>query len=246
MDIKGLAERLTRLEQRQLPFAVMTALNITAEELRSAFQHEMRDSFDRPTQYTLRGIQIKRATKRDLAAEVSLRDTLGKPRPSKVLRAEIEGGPRRMKAYELQLGRRYTVPGREQRLDSYGNLPGGTITRALAQMGILRGGVTQRSPEESAEAAAKLKKRRRNLGKSGKSVYFVGRPGGGRLPEGLWERRKVGKFWVTRPVLLFLDHAPQYEPRLEWEFTAKHVHRTHFETNFRQAMAYAKATAGKG
>lgn len=243
MDIKALMATLTDLEKRQLPFAVQTALNLTADELRAAYQHEMRDSFDRPTPYTLRGIRIRYATKKTLDAEVRLQDAGGRNRPSQYLRPEIQGGPRRLKAYEIQLGRRYTVPGREMARDMYGNLQGGIITRALAQMGILRGGVTQRSSQEQAEAAAKLQKRRKSLGKSGRPVYFVGRPGGGRLPEGLWERRKIGQYWVTRPVLIFLDQAPTYSPRLEWEFTAQHVHRTHFETNFRQALAYARATA---
>lgn len=243
MDIKALVAELNDLEKRQLPFVMQQALNLTADELRTAYQREMRDSFDRPTPYTLRGVRVRYATKKSLDAEVRLQDSGGRNRPSQYLRPEVYGGPRRMKAYEIQLGRRYTVPGREMARDMYGNLQGGIITRALAQMGILRGGVTQRSSQDQADAAAKLQKRRKNLGRSGKPVYFVGRPGGGRLPEGLWERRKIGRFWVTRPVLIFLDQAPTYSPRLEWEFTAQQVHRTHFETNFRQALAYAKATA---
>lgn len=243
MDIQALMATLSDLEKRQLPFAVQTALNLTADELRTAYQREMRDSFDRPTPYTLRGVRVRYATKKSMDAEVRLQDAGGRNRPSQYLRPEVEGGPRRMKAYEIQLGRRYTVPGKEMARDRYGNLQGGIITRALSQMGLLRGGVTQRTSQDQAEAAAKLQKRRKSLGKSGKPVYFVGRPGGGRLPEGLWERRKIGQYWVTRPVLIFLDHAPTYAPRLEWEFTAQHVHRTHFETNFRQALAYARATA---
>lgn len=243
MDIQALMATLSDLEKRQLPFAVQTALNLTADELRTAYQREMRDSFDRPTPYTLRGVRVRYATKKSLNAEVRLQDAGGRNRPSQYLRPEVEGGPRRMKAYEIQLGRRYTVPGKEMARDRYGNLQGGIITRALAQMGILRGGVTQRTSQDQADAAAKLKQRRKKMGRAGKPVYFVGRPGGGRLPEGLWERRKDGRFWVTRPVLIFLDQAPTYSPRLEWEFTAQHVHRTHFETNFRQALAYARATA---
>lgn len=243
MDIQALMATLSDLEKRQLPFVVQTALNLTADELRAAYQREMRDSFDRPTPYTLRGVRVRYATKKSLDADVRLQDAGGRNRPSQYLRPEVEGGPRRMKAYEIQLGRRYTVPGKEMARDRYGNLQGGIITRALSQMGLLRGGVTQRTSQDQAEAAAKLQKRRKSLGKSGKPVYFVGRPGGGRLPEGLWERRKIGQYWVTRPVLIFLDQAPTYAPRLEWEFTAQHVHRTHFETNFRQALAYARATA---
>lgn len=243
MDIQALMATLSDLEKRQLPFAVQTALNLTADELRTAYQREMRDSFDRPTPYTLRGVRVRYATKKSMDAEVRLQDAGGRNRPSQYLRPEVEGGPRRMKAYEIQLGRRYTVPGKEMARDRYGNLQGGIITRALSQMGLLRGGVTQRTSQDQAEAAAKLQKRRKSLGKSGKPVYFVGRPGGGRLPEGLWERRKIGQYWETRPVLIFLDQAPTYAPRLEWEFTAQHVHRTHFETNFRQALAYARATA---
>lgn len=55
MDIKALVAELNDLEKRQLPFAMQQALNLTADELRTAYQREMRDSFDRPTPYTLRG-----------------------------------------------------------------------------------------------------------------------------------------------------------------------------------------------
>lgn len=182
MDIKALMATLTDLEKRQLPFAMQQALNLTADELRTAYQREMLDSFDRPTPYTLRGVRVRYATKKSLDAEVRLQDSGGRNRPSQYLRPEVYGGPRRMKAYEIQLGRRYTVPGREMARDMYGNLQGGIITRALAQMGILRGGVTQRTSQDQTDAAAKLKQRRKKMGRAGKPVYFVGRPGGGRLP----------------------------------------------------------------
>lgn len=247
VDIAGLLAGLSDLEKRQLPFATMTALNLTVEELQAAIRHEMRDSFDRPTPYTLRGVRVQRATKAALYAEVALQDTGKHPsRPTRYLRPEIEGGPRGMKGYEKLLGRRYTVPGKELRLDRYGNIPGGQIVRLLSDAGLLRGGVTTRGWQEEVDAEARAKARREKRGRTGKAVYFVGRPGGGRLPEGVWERRRIGRYSVVRPVMIFLDRAPEYEPRLEWDFTARLVWKRHYPVNFQQALAYAMATRRQG
>lgn len=248
VDVKGLLEGLSDLEKRQLPFATMTALNLTVEELQAAIRHEMRDSFaGGPTPYTLRGVRVRRATRQELSAEVALQDTGKHPnRPTRFLRPEIEGGPRSMKGYEKLLGRRYTVPGRELRLDRYGNIPGGQIARLLSDAGLLRGGVMKRTLQEEMDADARAKARREKRGRTGKAVYFVGRPGGGRLPEGVWERRRIGRYSVVRPVLIFLDRAPVYEPRLEWDFTARLIWKRHYPVNFQQALAYAMATRRQG
>lgn len=242
IDIKGLLAGLTDLEKRQLPFAMVTGLNITAEELKTAVQHEMKDSFNRPTPYTLRGVRVRRATKQSLEAEVSLQDAGGRNRPSQYLKPEIKGGPRNLKGYELQMGGRFTVPGKDFPRDAYGNIRGGVITRALNDLGILRGQVTSRTSSESKAAAERLAAKRTKRGTSGKPVCFLGAPGGGRLPLGIWERRKIGKYWVVRPVLIFVD-SPNYQPRLDWEFTARMIWKSNFQVNFQQGMAYALAIA---
>jgi len=242
-DMKDFLAHMTDLEKRQLPFAVMTGLNITSDEMKERLQHEMRDSFDRPTPYILKGIRIRYARKSELFAEISLQDSLGKARPSQVLQAEIDGGPRRLKAFERQLGGKFTVPGKEMPRNAYGNLPGGLITRALNDSGLLRGKVTPRTPSEIQEALTRLHRSKTRRGARGGSVYLLGKPGGGRLPEGVWERRKVGRYWVIRPVMVFLDRAPVYGPRLEWGFTTRWIFRRQFPINFQQALNYAMATA---
>ena len=245
VEIQELIKGLNDLEKRQLPFALMTGLNLTVDDVKAATQHEMRDSFDRPTPYTLKGIRIKRATKTESYADASLQDQGGKNRPSQYLQPEIKGGPRGLKGYERLLGDRYTVPGNDIRRDVYGNIPGGLITRLLSDSGLLRGGAALRSWQDQMAAAERAKKNRTRRTSRGEGVYFIGAPGGGRYPAGVWERRRVGQYRVIRPVLLFLDHSPNYEPRLEWGFTARLIWKRNFKVNFQQGLAYALATARK-
>jgi hypothetical protein len=217
----------------------------------------MKDSFNRPTPYTLRGIRIKRATKQTLFAEVALQDSGGRNRPSQYLKPQIEGGPRNLKGYEKQIGRGYplrltkpfTAPGKDYPRDPYGNIPGGIITRTLSDIGILRGRPGTRTHYESSKAVERLAARRTKRGASGKPVCFLRAPGGGRYPMGIWERRRIIKdekvFWTIRPVFIFVN-STNYEPRLEWDFTARLIFERNFHVNFQQALAYALATARKG
>lgn len=243
VEAQEFIQHLGHLYKRQINFATSQALNITADEIKAALQFEMKDSFDRPTPYALRGIRIRRSTKTDLTAEVSLQDSGGRNRPSQFLRPEIKGGSRGLKGFEQRIGGKYTVPGKDVRRDAYGNIPGGVITKMLSDSGLLRGGVTQRSAADAVEATAKRMASLRKRAEAGKAVYFIGRPGGGRLPEGVWERRKIGRYWVLRPMLVFLDKSPDYQPRLEWDFVTRLVYRRSFAVNFEQALIHARMTA---
>ena len=246
MEIRYLVAGLQDIEKRQLRFITARALTKTAEEARGAVRDEMRTEFDRPTAYTLRGVRVLVATKSRLYSDVELADSGGRNRPSQFLRPEIEGGPRSLKGYERLLGGRFTVPGRDVRRDAYGNIPGGQITRALSDSGLLRGGVVNGGAQDQAAAAARARAKRTKRAASGKPVFFVGAPGAaGQNPKGVWERRKVGRYWVTKPILLFVDR-PHYQARLEWRYTIDRVFRLRFQDHFWMSLQIARTTARKG
>ena len=243
IESKALTDKLTDFQKRQLPFALARALTETALEAQRMVRNEMRIEFDRPTPYTLKGVRVISASKAKLFADVALQDGGGRNRPTQFLLPEIQGGPRNVKGYEKLLGNRYTVPGKELHLDAYGNIPGGWIARALSDSNLLRGGVTARTSKDAKVDMERMRARRAKRAASGKPVYFIGRPGGGRLPEGVWERRKIGSAWVVRPILIFVDRAPRYEERFEFRYTIDRVFRLRFNAHFAMSLQIALATA---
>jgi len=242
-ETKTLLANLSNIEKQHLPFAVARALTKTAQEAQGVVRDEMRIEFDRPTPYTLRGIRVVPATKQRLFAELKLQDQGGRNRPSQYLRPNIEGGGRNLKGYERLLGNRFTVPGKDAPRDAYGNISGGTITRMLNDNGVLRGKTTERTPWEQKGSAQRLRDRKAKRAASGKPVYFIGAPGDGRT-KGVWERRKIGKYWVTRPLLLFVDR-PHYQPRFEWRYTIERTFKLRFKDHFEMSLRIAQATARK-
>ncbi|WP_146592332.1 hypothetical protein [Puniceibacterium confluentis] len=138
------AERiLSDLGRRQLPFAMALAINDTAVDVKDAEERGIRETFDRPTPFTQRGLYVRRASKSRLSAEVGM-----KPVQAGYLELQAKGGARKPK------GRALVVPV-SARLNKYGNLPKAAVARAKARSDVfvasqkggsrgLKGGVYQR------------------------------------------------------------------------------------------------------
>lgn len=209
---------------KQVPFVVAYALTKAMQEARDAERAEMQSVFDRPSRYTLNSIQVVPATKRELTAEIRMKEF---PRPAwKWLGPQVAGGSRKHKAFEraLQLkglmkSGEYAVPGKGVRLDSSGNIPGSTIVQILSQLGALeyKAGYT-------ANMTAKTK--RRATKKAG-GQFFVS--GGREAPRGIYKR--VGRKAV--PIILFVN-APSYEKRLPYYETARRVVPPAFRRHFHE------------
>lgn len=110
-DVRA-AKKMLRGFQKQIPFAAAKALTDTVKAVQKAEQKQMPRKLDRPTPFTLKGISIERATKRDLSARVFIR-----PIQAEYLIYQIEGG--RRQATSKGLG----VPTMHARLNKYGNIP---------------------------------------------------------------------------------------------------------------------------
>lgn len=224
-DLQGVFER-------EIPFAIAQALTWTAQEAKEAVKVEMGKVFDRPTPFTLNSLYVSPAKKANLQAEVLIKDEAQKGTPAfKYLRAQIEGGPRNQKRSERALSwagklppGMQTVPGAAAPLDQYGNVKRGMHTRMLTAVGGMGTDPTQ-------NMTARSRGRR-------KMLFFVGRPGGGRLPLGIWQRTAEG----IRPWLIFVSGV-RYRKRLDYEGIVARVVETKFESNLEKSIEKTLSTS---
>jgi hypothetical protein len=229
----------------QVPFATALALTRTAAVVKDAEVREMRDVFDRPTPYTLNALYMKPATKSNLQAVVWLKADTSKGTPAdKYLTPQIRGGARSLKRFERALAAvgalppdYMALPGAAAKLDSYGNMDRGQIVQLLSyfkafpEMGY-RANITD---------ARKAKLARGTKSRLG-FVYFVGRPAGGKLPLGIWQRFNFGHGSAIKPIMIFVPSV-LYNAVFDFDYVAKNTIAREFPVQFRQALIEAQASA---
>jgi len=134
--------KLTDLQKKHLPKAVITAADRTGRYVYGALRSEMEESFDRPTLWALNGLRYRKPTAGKPVVSIWLEEFGGKGIPAaKFLAPQIEGGRRRHKRFERALIERglmsplaFAVPGRQAPLDAHGNVPGSFIVRMLSDL----------------------------------------------------------------------------------------------------------------
>lgn len=177
-----------------VPYAAAAALSRTASRVKEHHRQMLPIIFDRPTRYTLNGLQVTPATARNLVASVWFKDS---PRSRQhYLVPQVEGGSRPHKRFEYWLIQKgimqpheFAVPASGLKLNAYGNMSPGTITQILSQL--------QASPDAMQRETARSRKRKG----AARNRYFVPQPGS-RLRRGIW--RRVGKSRIE-PVLIFVS-----------------------------------------
>lgn len=196
--------RLLRGMEDQIPFAMALTLTRTAKDVQQAEQGHLRGALDRPTSFTVRGIRVKPATKRDLEARIWIRDEATKgTAPLTYLMPQLQGGTRRQKRHEKALQRAgilprgwYTVPGKDVRLNRFGNVTAGTYTKILSAL--------QASPDPFQNAPASRR-------------YFVKRRGNRAV--GIYQRTSKRR---TKSILHFVRNV-RYRQRLDFQGVATKV-----------------------
>lgn len=123
-DFDAAERMLSDLGRKQLPFATALALNDTAGDVKLAEEAEIERTFDRPTPFTKRALYLRRASKNRLVARVGVRRI-----QAEYLRLQVTGGTRR------PAGQALIVPV-GARLNKYGNLPKGALSRLKARKGV--------------------------------------------------------------------------------------------------------------
>lgn len=244
-DLNDARKYLNGLRKDQIPFATAYALTQTAKQAQRFIVSEMRNVFDRPKPYTLNGTFVKAANKRDLTAIVKLKDGyLGdageasrRGTADKYLRAQIEGGRRRPKAFEKLLINRglmppgyYAVPTSAAPLDAYGNVTAGYFNRIIAQLRIATDPLAN---------APRGRKRSRKSRSAGFFVAYPGREATKHLKPGIYERITSGFGGGIRPIFIYTDNPPTYRKRLDFfgqvERAIKRDLRFYFEKGFELA-----------
>lgn len=246
-DLEKVVGSYARYASDQMPFATAMALTQTAQEGKREIERAMPQVIDRPTPYTMRGFRLYPATKIKLKAEVDFRPAFGSGSDARDYLAPIVfGGERKLKAFERSLrdvgllpSGHAAVPGAAARIDAYGNMQRGQIVQLLAYF---------RAFSEQGYSANMTDKRRAALAKGKEAqgkrgvVYFAGRPGGGRLPAGIWERTSFGGLGSSiKPVVIFVKK-PSYRVRLDVPGIARRVVQQRFPANLKKAWAFAMRT----
>jgi hypothetical protein len=236
LDISG-AVKLTNAITKQIPFAMAKALTMTAIQAQTDIVQAMTQVFDRPTPYTLNSTYVIPATKDRLEAFVRMKNESAKGIPAvKWLNAEIFGGVRNSKRSEVALRRflalsdgSFIVPGEGVKLDQYGNISAGTMTRILSAVGA--------HPDSYSNTTSKSRKRAIAAGR--KHDYFVGRSPSGAQRLGVWERDGRN----LHPILIFIDRTPTYRERLKFYAIARETYSRVYRRLFNQALVDAIVAA---
>lgn len=226
-NVRDVSRWLTDAEKKQLPFATVLAMTMTAREVKAEEQAVMRRVFDRPTPYAVNALQVKPATKRSMVASVEFKDGFGGTPAKRFLNPEVHGGARSRKGHELALGpllggASYLVPAPGVALDRFGNVPPAQIRRIMSQLKVMR------DDKLNATGSRRSKRNRRA------SAFFV-TPGGRAVME-----RKGD---VVAPVLVAVS-APAYTKRFPFHEVAGQVVARRLDDNFEAAFQRAMAHSG--
>lgn len=224
----GLRE-LTDIERNQIPYASKVALNATAELIEEAIVAEMKTVFDRPTPYTLDALRIFYATKQKLEARVWIKNEADGAAPAtRWLTPEVYGGQREQKRTEALLRARgilgegqYVVPGRDAKLDGYGNLGRGQLQKILSGLGAQGDKLTNSTDSK------------RSIGN--RKAFFVMRRAGKPIAIG----QRTGKPRDQIRIALAFVSRPGYARTLDFDGIAQRVADQQLPNQFARAMAHA-------
>ncbi len=250
MPMAGL-QNLLREIPRDMRAAAAAALNTTVLQAQLAQVDEMRSVFDRPTPWALGGVTHDKATASSLEAVVRIRGRSGSggaiPAES-FLRAQILGGVRRWKRFEVALFKvgvlpagYFAVPGSGARIDAYGNMAGGHISQLLSYFQAYPPGSAGRRQNTTAERRARLAETtRRRQG----VAYVAIKPGNRNLYPGVYEYRDLGGLGTgIRAVLIFVRRA-QYQKRFDFKRAAEEVIGRQLPVQWQAEMARAAGQGG--
>lgn len=266
LDVRGMdsvRDTLRDLAAEQVPFAMMTAINKVAFDVRAALQAEMKTVFDRPTPWILNQVTVAKATKQNLTAIVGtpegIKDMYGNnagfSRTSssgvyeRIISPHVAGGSREQRKAEQRLtkigmlpaGWR-VVPSEDAPLDSYGNLSAAWWVQLLSWVNAMNWS----SQGSSQNRAEKTSKRKNKLERAGISVFIIPPWGAGRarskLYPGLYLRQEKGGFSAIASIAHFVPSVT-YRSRLDWAGVSEKTARDKLPDAMAMAIDKAMRTA---
>lgn len=248
LQTKGVEKALAMLEvvaPKQIPFIVAVAMTETARDVEFVVKRAIQTDVDRPKPYTINSLTSTRATKQKLEAVVAWRDSLSRDsitgfasekgtQGGKYLRPIAEGGSRPLKRSESALRRQgllpvgyYLVPGRDAKLDSYGNVPGSVYTQMLSALRAFseKGYVANRTAKSQAKRSLPL--------------WFAIKPGDKtRLAPGIYKRKGT-----KRELIFAMVRTPKYHVSFPFEGISRRTALERLPIQFNKAIDKALATA---
>jgi hypothetical protein len=134
-DIKRLTRSMSDLARKQIPFATAQAINATAARVQAGETANIKATFKSPTPFTQNAVAVKRAKKSNPVALVYVKDIA-----AKYLLPYEKGG-----VHQLP-GRAFLNP-KNIGLNSYGQLPRGTIAKLKGRPDVFIGAVKLKNGE---------------------------------------------------------------------------------------------------
>lgn len=242
-DISKVQQYFEKLRTDQVPFATALALTRTAQYVQGQLVSAMDQAFDRPTPYTKNALYIQPATKTRPVALIKVKDEAFKGNPAvRFLFPEISGGARNLKGFEKLLQRSgvmpngwFAVPTSAAQLDAYGNVPGSTLNRILSQL--------QSARDSLANENSALRTRRNRTKRAQR--YFAVMPGTerGKLKPGIYERLGTAFGSGIRPIFIYTQKTPNYQPRYDFYGLAQRWATERFPIEAQSAIERAIETA---
>lgn len=249
MPLAQLQAALRKIPQEAKP-ALAKAMNTTVKQAEVEVYGEMRRVFDRPTAWALGALKIETATAGRLEAVVRVKgkgDTGNAVPPESFLRAQIEGGNRRFKRFEVALFKvgampagYVAVPGPGARMDAFGNMSAGHITELLAYFRAFpESGYRGNTSDARRGKKAKGTKRKRG------SIYFSIARGDTRLRPGIYESVSFGELGSgIRPVMFFRSKAT-YQRRLDFVGVGRRTIEQQLPLQYQAEMGRAFGSGGR-
>jgi hypothetical protein len=249
IDGKHVVTDLTVTVPRHVPYAAATMLTrLVGQDVQPGFVKRLPQAFDRPTDFTLRGVYTKGASARSLEALAYFPESQEERGRAKreYMRPGAQGAAsRRQKKTEFLLTRMgalppgwVTTPGRGAQLDGHGNIPG-SVYKQIINVLQIRYNAPKPVSQRSQKAAKRL---------SVPTLFFVVSPGpnklakgGGWLPPGVWKHLPGGRI---SQILRFVKKA-SYSRRFDVKAEGWSIVRAALPGRWREAVQLIAAKFSK-
>jgi hypothetical protein len=244
---KAVRDFFDGIVKKQIPYVQFQTVNDLAFAIKKETQDEMRSTFDRPTPFTLKSMEvIKAKNKQNPSAWVGLNLD---PAFQRSLAHQFTGGNRRWKKMEGAMRRAGIIPpgmnampGEGASLDQYGNLKGSFVVQLISYFQAFG---------EQGYKANMTDKRKKQLAKRGKTqegyvtingvVYFLANRKGRtkHLHPGIYAKTNIHGF-IVKPIIIFGKRAT-YQRRIYLDRIGQDVFKRDATKLFTQRMMTAIA-----
>lgn len=248
INVSGFDQVRRAMEElpKKAQYAAVKAMNTSMEWAQTSVRKQMRQDFDRPTQWVLNSLRIKYAKPSTMVAELAFKDINSVSSSRTMVFPHVEGGSRHYKAMESRLmgigllpPGYNAVPGGAAKLDANGNMSRGQISQLLNVLGTYTESGFNKANLATVKRLAKGNVKKNVYG----FVYWVNPVGSGRvkhLQPGVYQRVTTAFGSSLKPILIFVKKA-NYKKRLDFYGITNREINTRFESEFSRAFEAEKA-----